>query len=226
MYSDFFFNFIRTNSSHETDTLLSCRFLLSISSSICWRMVRWSRAWKGVEWKIRGLIQMFYLFFSFFLVPRPYIGNGSFCIDDKLVNFYSECAPVRLWMMLSSQKLGQILCVSGQDGKGRLGRPVRVTAKMTGFCFSILLVFFLKHCIALSLYPSSVFRLEHTLLLMNMFYLVAIFLITLSCIWLQLASGIMVLFYHITSFHHLFSFSVSKEYSALEVPHQIVIFAL
>ena len=75
------------------------------------------------------------------------------------------------------------MCI-GEVGKGRLGRPVRVTAKMTDFWFLILLVFFffLKQCFAFSLYPSSVFRLEHILLLMTMFYLVSIFLITLSCI--------------------------------------------
>lgn len=73
------------------------------------------------------------------------------------------------------------MCIR-EDGKGRLGRLVRVTAKMTDFCFFIMLVFFLKQCIAFSLYPSSLFRLEHILLLMTMFYLVAIFLITLSCI--------------------------------------------
>ena len=33
------------------------------------------------------------------------------------------------------------MCI-GEVGKGRLGRPVRVTAKMTDFWFLILLVFF------------------------------------------------------------------------------------
>lgn len=32
-----------------------------------------------------------------------------------------------------SQELGQILCRSGQDGKGRLGRLIQVTEKIADF---------------------------------------------------------------------------------------------
>lgn len=123
-----------------------------------------------------------------------------------------------------SQKLGQILCVSGQDGKGRLGRLIRVTAKVTDFCFYILLVFLWSNALHFPQTLISVFRLEYILLLMTMFYLVAIFLVTLNCIWLQFASGIMESSYHIRSLLCLFTFCLyqSHNYSALEAPHQIV----
>lgn len=151
MYSDFFFNFIRTNSSHETNTLLSCRFLLSISSSMCWRMVRRSRAWKGVQWKIRGLIQMFYLFFSFFLVPRSYIGNGSFCTDDNLVNFYSDGILNVLqwdyeWCFFSKIRWDS-MCIRAR-WEGKTGETSKSHRKDDWFLFFDTIGIFLKqlHC--------------------------------------------------------------------------------
>lgn len=47
---------------------------------------------------------------------------------------------IRVFFFFSFQELGQILCISGQDGKEKLGSLIRIAAEIIDFYFFAMLL--------------------------------------------------------------------------------------